>query len=102
MRVGLAKAAMDARVAAEMLGWSWLARNIDRITEENDMFRRFVTALESRPQKHVYISQVSLQDGMCQESNVVPSTMFCFRLIPTLRERQHLSSPLTFCSIQFF
>jgi predicted protein tyrosine phosphatase len=52
MRVGLAKASMDTRVAAEMLEWSALSRQSSKSIEEQHRLRRFSTALRKLKQVH--------------------------------------------------
>jgi hypothetical protein len=52
MRVSLAKVAVDPRVATEMLGFSQLSRNQNRIPEHETVFHRFTEELQKIPQDH--------------------------------------------------
>jgi hypothetical protein len=52
MRVSLAKAVLDPRVAAEMLGFADLTRSQNRIPEHEAVFNRFEEELQKLPQDH--------------------------------------------------
>jgi hypothetical protein len=60
MRVGLAKACMDARVACEMLDRNELCCDTSRSIEDQHRMVRFSTALQKVPQRNLHIPTVSV------------------------------------------
>jgi hypothetical protein len=64
MRVCLAKAVMDARVAAEMLGWSFMATETLHDNAERDVVMKLSAELEKLPQRHINVSKVRADSGV--------------------------------------